>query len=381
MITMHDIAKKAGVSTATVSRVLNNRNASIPISEKTQKRVLAIAEELGYTPNMYAKTLRTNRSMLIGVVVWDLTDFFYSDILRGIENTLHPSGYNLLLNSAEGDEERERISLEKMRDLHVDGILLVGGSKASCKRHLTDLGIDLSTVVLVGTTAEDLNVSSVAVDNFTGGYIGMEYLLSLDRRKLVYIAGHHKTTDMEDRLRGVERAVADNFAGDSVLVRNTGPGEQAGYDAVRSFLAEFDLPVGIFAVSDLTALGAIRAVKEMDLRIPEDVAVLGFDDLSMTTFFHPSLSTIHQPRYEMGEMGAKILLEGITWKNETTPGGNRSPGAGGTSGGAPPHGTAEVLNAAPGSGSAASGSDGMQSAAPASRQIQLSPELVLRESS
>lgn len=349
MITMQDIAKRAGVSTATVSRVLNKHDSAIPISSDTKKKVLDIAKELGYSPNMYAKTLRTKKSMLLGLVVWDLTDFFFSDILRGIENTLHYSGYNLLLNSAEADADRERSCIARLRDLHVDGILLVGGSADSKKGFLEELGISTGSTVLIGASSQDVNINSVTVDNFTGGYIGMEYLINMRRRKLVYLAGTHKTTDMQKRLSGVRRAVEDRHSSGNFELREVGPGEKAGYEAAQDILADNSLPAAIFAVSDLTAFGVIRAVKDRELRVPEDVAVLGYDDISLATYFHPRLSTIRQPRYEMGEMGATILLESIEAKKESN-----SPGKG------PGKGPQHIGN---------------------SRQILLSPELITRESS
>src|SRR6056297_1563504 len=316
MVTMQDIAAKAGVSTTTVSRVLNTKNSAIPISKDTRARVVKIAREMGYSPNMYAKTLRTKRSMLLGLVVWDLTDFFFSDIIRGIENTLHSSEYNFLLNSAEADEERERICLEKMRDLHVDGILLVGGTVDSVRHYIDNLGIGKSSVVLIGTAVGGEDINSVTVDNYTGGYIGMEYLLNLGRKRYIYLSGAQKTTDMERRLMGVRQAVEDFFALEKFEDRAVGPGEKAGYDAAMEFLPDLPLPAAVFAVSDLTAFGVIRAVKDRNLRVPEDIAVMGFDDISMSTFFFPRLSTIRQPRYKMGEMGATLLLDSIKGKGK-----------------------------------------------------------------
>lgn len=352
MITIQDIARKAEVSTATVSRVLNKRESSIPISSETKKKVLQIAGELGYSPNIFAKSLRTKKSMLVGVVVWDLTDFFYSDILRGIENTLHTTAYNLLLNSAEANTDRKRTCLEKMRDLHADGVLLVGGTATAYRNYIDELGLNASSIVLVGTSLEEGGLNSVTVDNYTGGYIGMEYLLNrLNRRSgtFAYIAGSRMTSDMEKRLMGVERAVDDAGKREAFRVFHTGPGEQAGYDAAADLLSAAELPASIFAVSDPTAFGAIRAVQDRNLRVPEDVAVLGFDDISISTFFQPRLSTIRQPRYEMGEMGTNLLIEAMDRAAE----GRKEP---------------------------ATGKGAGKGAGAGTRQILLSPELTIRES-
>lgn len=320
IITMRDIAQKAGVSTATVSRVLNKNPTSIPISKHTREKVEQIASEMGYSPNVFAKTLRTKKSMLIGVVVWDLTDLFFSEILRGIDNTLHLSGYKMLLNSAEGSSEREFFCMEKMRDLHVDGMIILGGDKSSSTQNLIALNIDPSTSVLVGTTADisGKSVSSITVDNFTGGYIGLQYLGSKQKKQIYYLAGKNKTTDMIDRLEGVIKAVKDLGLEDHFEKIDIGPGEQAGYQATKQLIETTEVPAAIFAVSDLTALGAIRAIKESSYTVPEDIAVLGFDDLALSSYLHPSLSTIRQPRYDMGVMASVMLLDAFASKKNHT---------------------------------------------------------------
>jgi LacI family repressor for deo operon, udp, cdd, tsx, nupC, and nupG len=306
---MHDIAKKAGVSSATVSRVLNNKAASIPISLKTREKVLALAKKMGYSPNLMAKSLRTKRTYLVGVVLWDLTDPFFSEILRGIEQVLDESGYNLLLTTAEANKERELGCLEKMRHFRTDGILIVGGAESFGEKKIKELGIDTRTLVLIGTRSEGADVRSITVDNISGGYIGAEYLIKRGCRSLVYIAGREKTIDMEDRLEGVQQAIKTyDFLHRSIIIEQ-GSGEEHGYKAAAKVLKNLELPAAIFGVNDLTALGILRAAKDHNLRVPEDVAVLGFDDLSMASYLEPRLSTVHQPRLQLGRNGAELLLK------------------------------------------------------------------------
>ena len=315
MTTMQDIAKKAGVSSATVSRVLNNKSSTIPISPQTRDKVLAIAKEMGYLPNLMAQSLRTKKTRLIGVALWDLTDSFFSEILRGIEQVLDESGYNMLLTTAEAKKERELVCLEKLRNFRTDGILIVGGAKSFSEKKIKELGIDTQTVVLIGTRSENAKVSSITVDNVSGGYMGAEYLLKRGCRSLVYVAGKEKTYDMEDRLVGVRKAIkAYDFQSRSMVIEQ-GPGEECGYQAVEKVLKDLELPAAIFGVNDLTALGIIRAVKDRRLRIPQDVSVLGFDDLPMASYLEPRLSTVHQPRLEMGRKGAGLLFELIARKD------------------------------------------------------------------
>jgi len=319
MTTMHDIAKKAGVSSATVSRVLNKKSSTIPISPKTRDKVLSIAKELGYLPNLMARSLRTKKTNTIGVVLWDLTDHYFSEILRGIEQVVDESGYNLLLTTPEANKERELVCLEKLRSFRTDGILIVGGAMSYGKEQLKKLGIDTRTVVLIGTRAENEDVCSITVDNITGGYIGAEYLIKRGCRALVYIAGREKTIDMKDRLEGVRQAIKTYGFQDRSVILDQGPGEEHGYEAAEKVLKDLELPASIFGVNDFTALGIIRAAKDRHLRIPQDVAVLGFDDLPLASYTEPRLSTIHQPRVQMGRNGTKLLLELLTQKESGSP--------------------------------------------------------------
>ena len=310
---------RAGVSSATVSRVLNEKITSIPVSEKTKQKVLTIAKEMGYRPNLYAKSLRANRSFLIGVVVWDLADPFNSDVLLGIEQSLEHCGYYVLLITAKASLKRARLCMEKMKNLRTDGILIIGGPRNIGEKEIVELGVGTSTTVLVGTKAESTDVSSVTVDNVFGGFIGAEYLIKIGRKSITYIAGKEKESDMESRLEGAQKAIEQYGVQDSFFIINSGPGEEAGYTTTKQILAVAEFPLAIFGVNDITALGIMRAVKDSKLIIPDDVAVLGFDDLSMANYLEPRLSTIRQPRLEMGKIGAECLLTLIDRKDTGLP--------------------------------------------------------------
>jgi DNA-binding LacI/PurR family transcriptional regulator len=186
---------------------------------------------------------------------------------------------------------------------------MVGGPRSHGGDELERYGVDLRTLLLVDTRAEGMDVSSITVDNVEGGYIGAKYLIGLGRRNITYIASKSKTFDMEDRLRGVQRAIHESGVRDRFRIVETGPGEQEGYEITKRILTDTEVPVAIFAVNDVTALGALRACADRGLRIPEEAAVLGFDDLSMAQYLSPRLSTIHQPRLQMGREGAVRLLE------------------------------------------------------------------------
>jgi LacI family transcriptional regulator len=311
MTTQRDIAKKIGVSSATVSRVLSNTDALVPISEKTREKILAVAKELGYRPNLFAKSLRTKKTNMIGVVIWELTDPFFSEILHGIDQVLDTAGYMTLLSNAEGRTSREKFCMEKMSNFRVDGMLIVGGAETLSEEELAELDLKTRSVVLVGTRSKRMDLSSVTVDNYKGGYIGAEYLIKHNRGRVFYISGIEKTLDMEDRLQGVKAAIGENGVGDRFDILEVHRGEHEGYLAARRVLQQVDTPIAIFAENDTTGLGIVRAVKDAQRRIPEDVAVVGFDDLSICDYMEPRLSTVHQPRAKMGRIGAEMLVENL----------------------------------------------------------------------
>ena len=317
MITQRDIARKIGVSSTTVSRVLSNTDTSIPISDKTREKILAAVKELGYRPNLFAKSLRTKKTNLIGVVVWDLTDPFFSEILQAIEQVLDKSGYMMLLSNAGGRTAREKLCLEKMSDFRVDGMLIVGGAETLSKEELSKLNLNTQRIVLVGTRSNRMDLSSITIDNYTGGYIGTEHLIKHNRKRLIYISGSEKTIDMEDRLLGVKAAIGKYGLEERFDILEVRRGEQEGYTAAQRMLKYVATPVAILADNDTTGLGVVRAVKDAELRIPEDVAVVGFDDLSICNYMEPRLSTVHQPRAEMGEIGAEMLVKTLNTIDKT----------------------------------------------------------------
>ncbi|RKX75587.1 MAG: hypothetical protein DRP87_14180 [Spirochaetes bacterium] len=316
MSKLEDIAKKASVSIATVSNILNNKDSTIPVSPKTREKVLRITRELNYRPNIYARSLRTKKSSIIGVVVWDLTDPYFSDILTGIEDVLEKAGYHLVLNNAKCQIEREKICLEKLQKLSPEGMLVIGIGQLRNKDIFSHLASE-TNIILIAMKTPNKNISSVTVDNFKGGFMGAEYLLKRENTQLVYITAKDMTTDEEERLQGVINAANKYNQKDRLTIVETDIGEEGGYRACKKILGRYKSPLSIFAMDDITAIGCIRAIKDKKLSIPDDVGVLGFDDLSIANFIEPRLTTIHQPRLELGRKGAELLLSTI--KNKTIP--------------------------------------------------------------
>ena len=307
MVKLEDIARRASVSIATVSYILNDKASNVPVSEKTREKVLRIAKELGYTPNPFARSLRTKKSNIIGVIVWDLTDPYFSTILSGVEHVLEQSGYYLVLNDANKQTEKAAGCMEKLNTISTEGVLVLGLGHAHDSEIFANLHEQMN-IVSIATKSWNSNISSVYVDNFKGGYMAMDYLFSQERNRYFYVSAAELTTDEEQRLQGVQKAVQEKNYGDRFTLIEARLGEEGGYRATKRLLQKCEPPISIFAMDDITAIGCVRAIKDRGLQIPGEVAIMGFDDLSITRYIEPRLTTIRQPRFELGEKGAQLLL-------------------------------------------------------------------------
>ena len=313
MVTIREIADRSGFSTATVSRVLNELEG---VSDETRERVLAVAAELDYTPYAAARTLVTRRSSLIGAVVFtgDQPEFqhpFFQVVLDGVKTRLDASGYDLLLLTGSFRSGPENAAyIDRVRRHRVDGIVLMGAS-------LQDAGIARLAKLRIPTVAIDLEVTGervgfVTSDNVEGARIAVRHLHDTGRRRIATIAGILDTSPGERRLAGYERELeALHLPLREEYVRVGDFYAESGYQAMRELLALPNPPDGVFAASDLMAIGAIRAADEARVRVPEDVAIVGFDDIHYATFVSPPLTTIRQDKAALGEQAAAVLVEMI----------------------------------------------------------------------
>jgi DNA-binding LacI/PurR family transcriptional regulator len=313
-VKIKDIAERAEVSASTVSAILNNSHSNIRISSRTKERVLKIAEEMRYSPNFFARSLRTRKSYMVSVVVWDITDPFYGEILKGIERVLKTEGYQLLLTSADGDPSNRCYG--RLKDLPVEGALIIGGPEHG----IVAEGAEEQPIphVYIGLRGNGDVSCAVTVDNYGGGVTGTRHLLGLGRRRLCYVTKSRRTHDEEDRLRGfLDTVGTEAEAGVAWQVVETDEDIEGGYNSVVSLVRHGPEPVSIFAADDLLALGIMRALQDNRLEIPADAAVLGFDNLHISAYSAPRLSTLNQPRLQMGTAGAETLLRRITGQEIT----------------------------------------------------------------
>ncbi len=310
-LTINDIAKLAGVSKGAVSYVLNNKQG---VSEEVRDRVLRVIEEYGYRPNKLAQALAGKKTNFIALVIPDISDVFYAKIIKGVEITLSKNGYFLNLYSTHANPEKEQEVFDFLNTGFVEGAIVM---VYHLEKDFIDKIIDLKIpCVFIGYPYGDDKIYSLAVDNEEGGFKATEYLISLGHKKIVFIHGSKEAWDSEFRFRGYLKALEKyNLPFNEKLVLRGDFTREGGYRAVKEFLRVSEEFTAIFSANDHMAFGAIKALKEEGLKVPEDISIMGFDNIEASALSNPPLNTIMQPIYQLGEMSAKILLRLLSGEN------------------------------------------------------------------
>lgn len=308
--TLRDVAEKANVHTSTASRALNERTQDM-INPITVKRVRAAAAALGYQPNSLARGLKTRRTMTVGMVIPDLTNPLFPPIVRGIEDRFRSSDYTLFLANTDQDPERERQIIAVMQARQVDGIIM-----ATARREhpvLDELQRDDMPMVLVNRVADLPQVSSVTADDHSGVGQAMRHLISLGHRRIAHIAGSQTTTTGVDRVTAYRYWLESaGIAHDEKLVAVADWFTEAdGADACQELLDRGVDFTAILAANDLVALGCYQILRSVGRRVPEDVSIVGYNDIPFTHAFDPPLTSVRVPLYEVGQKTADLMLEHI----------------------------------------------------------------------
>lgn len=304
-VSIKDVARVAGVSHSTVSRALAD---SPLVRRETKERIKQVAREMGYTPNAAARSLVTRRSRTLGVVVTTIADPFVSEVVRGIEQVALDAGYGLFLCQSSSEVEREIASVRSLQEKRVDAII-VSASRVG-DLYLPLLEEIRVPIVLVNNEQDSQAVHFVASDDVSGGRLAVEYLLSLGHRRIGYIAGPRTSRSSESRLKGYREALIN--AGISPDPRWVGQSDgrlDGGGPALRSLLSACPEISAVFCYNDATAIGALRFARESGLRVPEDLSIVGYDDIAFAAYTEPPLTTVAQHKYEMGQAVAKMALE------------------------------------------------------------------------
>lgn len=303
-VTLAMVAQRAGVSPSTVSRVLNG---TAVVSEAKSVAISSAIATLGFSPNPVARGLAGGRTMSIGVITQALDSPFYGAALRGIETELQCAGYNALFVSGQWNAIEEARCIDLLRARRVDGIIVLTGRLSDQQLKQCAKSVP---VVVTGRTLKAPGLYAVNFDNFNGARLATEHLLSLGHQQIVFIAGAADHPDAEERQRGYRAALdAARVRIDPALIVNGNYNEDSGADAIAMLLKRRRRFSAVFAANDQMALGAILSLHQHGLRIPEDVAVIGFDDLPACAYSYPPLSSIRQPALETGQIAARALLQ------------------------------------------------------------------------
>jgi LacI family transcriptional regulator len=316
MVTLKDVALRSGFAATTVSCVLNNAPHAKYMAEESKARIRKAAKELGYRPNPLARALRVKRSRTIGVVVFDITDPYCAEIVRGVENGFYQTGdYLPILIDVQNDRARFRRFTDMLLEWSVDGLITLGNSIYPENDLIETLRQSQIPVVVIGRELEVDTVSSVTGDNESGAAVLMEHLYALGHRRIAFIRGPRVFIDSSQRWRGIEafaRKVGLPLRESLIVELNLrNVGHKGGYELTRRLVRKGEEFTAILAHDDLTAIGATLALSEAGREVPRDCSVTGFDDVPTAAYGNPPLTTIHQDMEKQGSVGVDILLEAL----------------------------------------------------------------------
>jgi len=302
---MQDVAELAGVSKQTVSVVINEKPGITP---ETRQRVWAAIEELDYHLDSVARSLRTGRTRTIALIVSDTSSPFIGKLALAAEDYAHSSGYNLIVYNTHDDVEREKAYFTEVVERSVDGVVFISATDQ-------DTGRDILLQAEVPAAAVDriplpYDGPSVTLDNVKTGYLAAEHLLSLGHTRLAHISGPPWVRMSRERLQGFRQILEDQGLVSGLHVEKAGDWDyQAGYEAMQRILASDARPTAVFAAGDALAIGAMRAIHEAGLRVPDHISVVGVDDIDVAAFQNPPLTTLRQSITELAELGLQLLFD------------------------------------------------------------------------
>jgi DNA-binding LacI/PurR family transcriptional regulator len=308
-VTNRQIAERAGVSTGTVSHVING---TANVREKLRIRVLEAIRSLGYQPSELARGLRRNQTSMLGMIIPDVTNPFYPAVVRGAEDVAYKRSYSIVLCNTDNDPDKEISYLNELRSYRPAGLLLMPAPGSHITPHLRLLPASGPPVVCINRRPKAWDGDVVVVANEVGSFAATDYLLRLGHQHLAVITGPLNLSNAVERLKGFRRAL--DKAGVSIepeFIQEALFDRPSGYRAALTLLRMSPRPTAIFACSDLMALGAFQAARELNLSCPEEVSIVGFDNMDLAEFTAPALTTVHQPGYQLGATAAGLLLERI----------------------------------------------------------------------
>ena len=307
MVTARDVARRAGVSTSTVSHVVN---ATRPVSPELRDRVLEAMRELGYEPNAVARSLKIKRSHTVGLIISDIANPFFTAVVRGVEDVAQARGYMLIVGNSDEDPGKEEAYLRLLAARRVDGLILAPSGEPH--PYLDRLVREGFPLVFLDRDVAELPVPAVLLDSIVAAEAEVRHLIELGHRRIGMIAGRPRISSTNDRVAGYRNALsAAGIAFDPSLLVTGGSRTEGGAAAAEALIEVSPRPSALFIGNNLMTIGAVGAVMGRGLAIPDDIAIVGFDDFSWADVFRPRLTTVAQPTYELGKIAADLLVRRI----------------------------------------------------------------------
>ncbi len=309
-VTIKDIARELGISPSTVSRALKDHP---DISSETKKAVNALAEKLNYQPNIVALSLRQKKTNTIGVIIPELVHFFFSTVISGIEDVAYQAGYSIILAQSNESFEREKTDIKALFNSRVDGMLISLSRETKNFDHIESIISKGVPIVFYDRMYTNPNTSKVIVDDYIGAKEAVEHLIDQGYKRIAHLEGAPGLMISIDRKRGYEDALREhNMEVKEAMIEGCAEGSQEdGKRTALKLLSMANPPDAFFANNDPMAIGAMMAIKEKKLRIPQDVGVVGFSNWSLGALIEPTLTTVDQPGFEMGQEAARLLIRQI----------------------------------------------------------------------
>jgi len=318
-ITIKDIAKALGLSTSTVSRALRG---SYEISPETKKLVIEYAEQYNYRPNPIALSLKERRSRSIGVVVCEIANNFFSQAINGIESIAYNRGYHVIISQSHESYDREVVNVEHLASRSVDGLLVSLSAETDHIEHFKNLHEKGFPIVFFDRITEEIETFKVVVDNYKGAYDATQHLIDSGYTKIAHVTSSQHLSISKERLEGYKAALADNgIALNESYIRYCNHGGMIYdelEDAVKSLVRLRDKPDAIFSAGDRLTISCLTALKAIGLKIPDDIALVGFSNSPLVELLNPALTAVKQPAFEMGQVATELLIKLIESKRPVT---------------------------------------------------------------
>lgn len=311
MATMKDIARLAQVSTSTVSHVINGSRF---VSDEIREKVMRIVAELNYTPSAVARSLKVRETKTIGLLVTATNNPFFAEVMAGVEQYCQQHQYNLIIATTDGDAKRLQQNLQTLMHKQVDGLLLMCGDS----RFQADIELTISLpLVVMDWWFTELNADKILENSALGGYLATKALIDAGHRKIGIITGNLKKSVAQNRLQGYKNALSEaKIALNPHWIVESHFDFEGGVLGIQSLLTQSSRPTAVFCCSDTIAVGAYQAIQQQGLRIPQDLSIMGYDDIELARYLSPPLSTICQPKAELGKLAVEALLQRIKNPNE-----------------------------------------------------------------